>query len=69
MEPKRAVRMSGYTQQELADVLGMDKWQFNKKLRGWNGMRFTADQIDTLRSLGVAVDELFPEPDPSPEVA
>lgn len=66
MDITLAVRMSGFTQVQLAAMVGMDKYQFNKKLRGWNGMRFTPEQVETLRALGGTIAALMNEQYPLP---
>jgi len=63
MEAKRLIRKSGFTQRELARFLDMDEAEFSKKLSGWRGKSFTAEEIKTLAFHGVPVAELFPASD------
>lgn len=64
----RVIRKSGHTQAELAAMVNMDVWQFNKKLHGWNGMGFTRHQLAILAAAGVDIATLCPI-DPTPEAA
>lgn len=60
MNATRAVRKSGFTQDELAAFLGMSRGHFNKKLHRRYGEFFTKAEINTLALHGVPVSELYP---------
>ena len=61
MDATRAIRKSGYSQRELARLMGLTDAQFTKKKTGWRGMHFSSSEIRTLALYGVPVAELFPE--------
>lgn len=62
MNKTRAFRKSGYTQKELAFLLGIHESTFSQKKNGTDGMHFTPAEIKTLELHGVPVDELFHKP-------
>lgn len=64
MKTQRAIRKSGYTQDELAELLHMSRGHFNKKLHGRDNQRFTPEDINTLALYGVPIAELYPDAEP-----